>query len=847
MGSPGAKVSGMLEGTSRLPAAPASHEHPFPAGAALGRLGAAEPPVGGHFAGLFSARYLLGLAGLALAYFLLGSLGLLFSTVHRSVSPLWPPTGVAFAVLFAGGFRFWPGVALGTLAVTLTSELPLTVSLSMIVGNTLEGLAGAWMLRTLTRIDSSLERVADLPGFAAAALGAPIFSAVIGSFSMVASGLIPPAEFSAVFETWWRGDVIGALVVTPLLLEWRAPQTFKWTQETAVEAVVLVAGLVVVCGVVFAQQPLVELRPFAYVVFPMLTWAAWRFGPRGSSVATMLVAVAAIWGTAQGFGPFASDWWGESVAGLQVFLVVVSSTALLFGAATADRRRIEAAIMQSEARQAALLRVMPDAMLRLGKDGLIRDCQAGHEIAALPAPHPFVGRLVTAWLPSAGASIREHLERALETGALQTFAFEHAVSGGSRHVEVRLVPSAQDEAVAILRDVTDRVRGEEERRRLERQFQESQKLESLGVLAGGIAHDFNNLLTTILGNASLVRYELTETSPVQQYLEQIESSSRRAADLCRQLLAYAGKGRFVIEQLDLSELVRDTTELLQLSISKSAILRFDLASRLPAVQADATQVRQVIMNLVMNASDAIGDGDGSILLRTRAVAYRRGDLHGLLVPGEPPDGHYVAVGVEDDGCGIPPELRERMFEPFFTTKFTGRGLGLSAVLGIVRGHDGALHVESEVGRGSRFTLLMPAAGAIIRHEEAPALIEDTWLGGGTVLVIDDEVNVRRVSKQLLESLGFDVLVSDAGAAGLEVFTARAGEIRAVLLDMLMPGLDGHAVLKEMRRIRPDTCVVLMSGFSEQAARVHETSPPPVFLQKPFGREQLRDALRRAIE
>ena len=842
---------------------------PAPAAAAsrtLARLGSTAPRRS-IWITVVSSFPLLLLAFTA-AYVGAASIGQLFATVHRNVSPIWPATGLSIAVLFAGGPRFWPGIVVGTFAVTLPTGIPPAVCAAMAIGNTLEALAGAWLLRTLSRVERSIQRVRELPGLAATVTVPPMISAFVGALSLTLSGLVAWHAMPTVYATWWRGDVLGALVVTPLLLEFRPGPPLRWTRKLTIEASLLALGLVAVCLVVFVTTNLFRVRPTAYLVFPLLTWAAWRFGPRGATAATLLVAIFAVGGTAGGHGPFAGEWWENSVANLQLFLVVASATALLFGVATADRRRTEVAMSESEARRAALLRAMPDLMLRVGADGVIRDCEASQELHTLPSPRPWIGRALDEWLPDVTFEFRAHLDAALRTGALQTFAFVHPVLGASRweqseagtpplddprlgylparHFEMRLVPSTADEAVAILRDVTERVLGEEQRRTLERQFQEAQKLESLGVLAGGIAHDFNNLLTTVLGNASLVRYELPDDSHVQPCLEQIEASSRRAADLCRQLLAYAGKGRFLVEQLDLSVLVRDTAELLQLSISKAAVLRFDLAPSLPAVQADATQVRQVLMNLVMNASDAIGSREGTIHLRTHALSYRDGLLPGLVVPTRPSEGLYAAVDVVDDGCGIPPELRTRMFEPFVTTKFTGRGLGLSAVLGIVRAHGGALHVESEVGKGSRFTLLLPAVSAQARRDETSSVASDEWRGTGLVLVIDDEQNVRAVSRQLLESLGFDVLVVESGAAGLEVFRERQADIRVVLLDILMPGLDGHAVLHEIRAIDPAACIVLMSGFTELAARLGGTNPAPVFLQKPFGRDQLCSALRNAL-
>ena len=247
--------------------------------------------------------------------------------------------------------------------------------------------------------------------------------------------------------------------------------------------------------------------------------------------------------------------------------------------------------------------------------------------------------------------------------------------------------------VGVTWDVTERIRLREEREQMQTRIQEGQKLESLGILAGGIAHDFNNILTTILGNASLARLALSDTSPALEYLDQVEEASRRATDLCRQMLAYAGKGRFVLQRTNVNELIESTTHLLQVSISKKAVLRFHLYGQLPPIVADNTQIRQVLMNLVINASDAIGERSGVISISTGVVRADRDYLDGTFQAPNIPTGDYVFIEVSDTGSGMTPALQARIFEPFFTSKFTGRGLGLAAVLGIVQGHKGALKVQ----------------------------------------------------------------------------------------------------------------------------------------------------------
>ncbi|MDE3154273.1 MAG: PAS domain S-box protein [Acidobacteriota bacterium] len=389
-----------------------------------------------------------------------------------------------------------------------------------------------------------------------------------------------------------------------------------------------------------------------------------------------------------------------------------------------------------------------------------------------------------------------------------------------------------------------------ERLRLEAQVQHAQKLESLGVLAGGIAHDFNNLLLGVLGHAGLARMELADDSPVQARLSQIELTAQRAAELTNQMLAYSGKGRFVVQPLDLSNLVQEMTHLLHSAISKKAELRFDFGDALPAVHADVSQVRQIVMNLITNASDALGDRNGVITIRTGLVRVDAQYLSDTYVNEALPDGPYVFVEVSDTGCGMDAATRARIFDPFFTTKFTGRGLGLAAVLGIVRGHHGAIKVYSEPGMGTTFKVLLPAAAEAAHELAAPAPVREEWHSDGLVLVVDDEEGVRTVAQGVLERCGFDVLEAGDGREGVDVFRAHAGEIRAVLLDMTMPRMSGVEALREIRQIRRDVPVILSSGYSEADAVDHFRfggDELAGFIQKPYAAAGLVDKLRQVLE
>lgn len=418
--------------------------------------------------------------------------------------------------------------------------------------------------------------------------------------------------------------------------------------------------------------------------------------------------------------------------------------------------------------------------------------------------------------------------------------FERFFAPLNRYFEVTAYRPAPGQFAAIFMDVTERRKAEEARGKMEAQFQQMQKLESLGVLAGGIAHDFNNLLTGVLGNASLALLDVPEGAPAFDSLRQIELAAQRAADLCRQLLAYSGKGRFVVEAIDLSDLVEEMGNLLQLSISKKAVLKKTMARHLPAISGDMTQIRQIVMNLIVNASEAMGERSGVIAISTGAMACDRAYLKSTFMDGELPEGVYCYVEVSDTGCGMDAETLARIFDPFFSTKFTGRGLGLAAVIGIVRSHKGTIKVHSELGRGSSFTVLFPAVvDAVVPQRAFEKKSELSATLTGTVLVVDDEEAVRSLAQRALQRVGIRVLTACDGREAVEVFRQHAKEVRMVVLDMTMPHLNGEETFREIRRIRPDCKVLLSSGYTESSATSRFSGKELAgFIQKPYRQSDL---------
>ena len=399
------------------------------------------------------------------------------------------------------------------------------------------------------------------------------------------------------------------------------------------------------------------------------------------------------------------------------------------------------------------------------------------------------------------------------------------------------------EGLAI--NITQRKDAESEKLIVERRLLEGQKLESIGVLAGGIAHDFNNLLTGILGNANLASLDLPRTSPIQQNLRQIETASQRAAELCQQMLAYAGKGRFLIQRVELGTLVESTVPLLRASISKRATLKFQLQPALPTIMADPTQMRQIVMNLVINASEALNDEDGTISLSTSLIRPSAGFFEGAVLTPPETAADFVQFEVSDTGTGMDPATLAKIFDPFFTTKFAGRGLGLAAVQGIIRSHRGGLKVRSVPDHGSTFTLLIPASTpAPLEAIAARRATATPWKQTGRALVIDDEDHVLKVTGSLLQSCGLNTELARDGYEGIDLFRAHPADFDIVLLDMTMPRLSGEETLELLREIRPDVRVLFMSGYNRKEVVDTLAGVGPLgFIQKPFTLEALRENLQ----
>jgi len=447
-------------------------------------------------------------------------------------------------------------------------------------------------------------------------------------------------------------------------------------------------------------------------------------------------------------------------------------------------------------------------------------------------------------------SLRQASERqGTRTGTL-TFELQQICKDG-RLVWTEMLSTPERDAQGLItgyhgitRDITAR----KQATHLEQQLLHAQKLESLGVLAGGIAHDFNNILMVILGNSNLAAKGISKDSPAMENLQRIEQAVARAADLTKQMLAYSGKGKFVTEYLNLNQQLVAMLPLLEASTSKKALLKLHTHQALPLVEADATQINQIVMNLVINASEAIGEDNGVIDVTTGYTNCDHSSLKNFLLGENLSGGIYVFLEVTDNGCGMDDETISKIFDPFFSTKFTGRGLGMSAVLGIVRGHKGAIAVKSELGKGTTFKILIPARDkpADEFKNDVHDNHEDDWQGQGTVLLVDDEEMVRSLGVAMLRMLGFTTITAKDGQEAVKIFK-ETPDIAFVVLDLTMPQMDGEQCFRELRRLDPAVKVIMASGYNEQEVSQKFTDEGPSgFIQKPYSLADLRTSIKRIV-
>jgi PAS domain S-box-containing protein len=836
----------------------------------------AAPPVDGTFSKASSRfpdthrrslrREIVTGAGLAAIYVLAGKFGLALALVNPSATAVWPPAGIALAAVLIFGPRVWPGIFIGAF---LTNELTAgshATSVVLGIGNTLEAMVGAYLINRVAGGLKTFDFGRDIVTFVWAVALASTLAATVGVTSLWVAGFAAGADYITIWLTWWVGDSVGAMVVAPLIVLWHANPRARWSDTQRIELLLLTLALVSVGWVVFVLAP----YPLTFLCLPLSVWAGARFGQREAATATCVLSMLAVWGSTQGLGTFA-DASATSSLPVAAFMAVSAVVGLSVGAAESGRRRAEERLHQ--ANSALESRVLE----RTGELQLVVDqlrvtesrLAEAQEVARIggwefnvpenrvwwsdemyrmygvdrASFRPSYNAFLAAVHPDDRSMVQRIIGESLGNG--HPFDFEHRIlhTGGQVPIMLargRAVRGDDGQIVRLLgteQDIT-------ERKRLESHLRQAQKMEAVGLLASGIAHDFNNLLTAISGYTHLVLEDLGDGSH-QADMQEVLKATDRAGALTRQLLAFSRTQVLTLTVLDLNVLVTSIAKLLARTIPKNIDLVLDLDPVLKAVKADAAQLEQVLLNLAVNARDAMPQG-GELRIST-AVA----DVDALWAERYPPmaAGRYVRLVVTDTGTGMAPATQARVFEPFFTTKEVGEGtgLGLSMAYGIIKQSSGFISVTSELAHGTSFEIYLPVVDEAL--DSLPASATRTAVRGGseTILFAENDGAVRRLAHTVLTSYGYSVLDARDGDEALTIASRHTGTIHLLIADVIMPGLSGPDLAEQLTRVVPGMRVLYTSGYTEDATRRLGVNEGLALLAKPFLPVDLLHKVRETLE
>lgn len=905
---------------------------------------------------------------LAACYVIGGLLGSESSALMGGDVPLvWAPSGIALAAILLFGYRMWWGVALGAWLLTLAQGMPEGFfTLATAVGNTIGAVLCAYLLEHFVRFQYSMGRVKYVAGFIlfACLLGTTV-NAAFNVVGLCYGGQLPWEQllwkqvFSAVV-VWWVPNAMGALVVTPFILAWAAPGAARWTRRRIVEAACCAGGLLIGTQLSFNSWFVygMENYPLAYLPYPFLVWAALRFGLRGATTGTFVVAALSIYELLHQRGPF---WAGTghdhtSLMLIGCYIGVVAVGNLLLAAAAVEREAALRATAESERRYRGVVEDQTDLICRFKTDGTLvfvnqaycrfhgeqrekligsnffqtlseqdREIPLGEFARLTPSdpirtydnkvvinPGQFIWQqcMVRALFDDADRitefqavaqdiTHRKQSEEALRRGEERLQAILHSMPDGvivlnergwvtlfnpaaekifqrkadqvldrsldelfaaadrQRYGEYLARPEGAGQArvieVSALRPggallpidvaVSEIPRGQarmsivvvrdiSERKKLEDQYRQAQKMEAVGRLAGGIAHDFNNLMQAILGYINLLDRRLPLGDPNHEAVEQIQKSLAHASSLTRQLLAFSRKQVLTPKLLSLNTTVSDMNRLLQRVLGETIQLKMKLAAPAPWIRADPGQMEQLILNLAINARDAMPQG-GTLGIETSNVEFRK---ETTLASGRMAAGSYAVLKISDTGCGMTPDVQAHLFEPFFTTKGNGKGtgLGLCNVYGMVKQSGGEITVNTQTGRGATFEIYLPRFDGSVAEEDSTHIVPARTHGTETVLLVEDEELVRMMLVEVLKAADYNVLDARHGADALELAERHQGPIDLLVTDMTMPGFSGSELARRLAVPRPKMRVLFISGYTDvETAHWCKLNQPVQFLQKPF--------------
>ena len=796
--------------------------------------------------------YLLTVALLAGLYFVAARVGLRYASIGHSVSLVWPPTGLALAALVALGYRYWPGVAIGAFLANAATPVPLAAAAAIGLGNTLEALLGAYLLRRAAGGRPRLESMATVRALvlAAAPVGA-IVSAIIGVSALTLSGVLAAPGATTTVAVWWTGDVLGALVVAPFLFAWLINGRPREGGRGVLEIILLCLGTAAAAelgGLArHTSVPILHQVDYLYLLFPFVIWAALRFGGRGASLMTLTVSVVAVWHTTQGTGPFVAATVPGTLFAAACYLAAVAVTGLTLAAAVAHER--EAATRTLEEREQQLRVALDAARMgiwswstadnRLTWDDTLRQLYGLAPADRMAGYDDFLARVH----PEDREFVSGKVLRALEERGSLDYEFRIVLPDGS----VRWIA---DQGRVVLGDggepqgMTGVCMDVTQRRATEEQLRQTHRMESIGRLAGGVAHEANNQMSVVIGATDFILRRTDVPPAVRSDVESVRRAAERTAAVTAQLLAFSRRQVLKPQVLDLGVLLQRFQPVLQRIMGEDCTVTLRLGEGIGSVTADPGQLEQVLINLALNARDAMPRG-GELTVETSAAQFKRGSapiIQGVAV--EP--GSYAVVVVTDTGHGMDQQTMARVFEPFFTTKEVGQGtgLGLSTVYGIVKQSDGYVWAYSEPDRGASFEIYLPAT------PEAPADLPRRTgalpapANGELILVVEDEETVRRTVARGLAEAGYRVIEAENGSQALDLAGRSPDRIALLLTDVVMPGMSGRELAAAVGELIPGISVLFTSGYTDsEIVRRGLLAPGAAFLPKPFTVNALVRAVR----
>ncbi len=796
------------------------------------------------------AASLLRVLALAAVYFAAARLGLRYASIGQSISLVWPSTGVALAALVMLGRGAWPGVAIGAFLANAATPVPLGVAAAIAVGNTLEALLGATLL---LRAGGGPVRLDAMPSVRAlillAAPASAAVSAVVGLAALAAAGILRSGATLA-GALWWTGDMLGALIVAPLLLAWLGERPSSRAVRGPIEITLLCLGTVLAAelgmGRLLPVPDVLRRLDYLYLLFPFVVWAALRFGSRGASLMTFVIAALAVARTVAGGGPFNLSTGVGTLFAIGCYLGIVAVTGLLLAAAITDER--ETATETLRRRDEQLREALDAARLgvwywsaqenRLTWDETLRGLYGLTPGDQVTGYDDFIRRVH----PDDREFVEGSVRRALADRGRLDYEFRIVLPDGRVRwiVDQGRVVTAEDGCpigmTGTCADVTDR-------RTAEERLRQAHRMEGVGRLAGGVAHEANNQMSVVIGAADFILARPNLDPAIRADAEYIRRAAERTAAVTAQLLAFSRRQVLRPRVVDLNALVEKFRPVLERTLGEDCAVTLTLTPALGSVRADPGQLEQVLLNLALNARDAMPRG-GALSVETAEVTFgagARAAVHGVVVR----PGSYAMLAVSDTGCGMDPDTLAHAFEPFFTTKGVGQGtgLGLSTVYGIVKQSEGYLWAYSEPGQGTTLKVYLPVTETAAETATGDEAVITTGRGE-LVLVVEDDAPVRDIAARALEEGGYRVLVAENGRHALELLDRHTERPALVLTDLVMPEMSGSELASAVARVAPGTPVLFTSGYPDgEILRRGLLAPGAAFLAKPFS----PDALVRAVQ